>query len=919
MFKRGLNIWIYIFFYLFILLNNGYSFEDIHYKLDIRFIPPNIIEGKEKIYFTNDTAFHLNSLYLRVYPQRKISPQEVKKIHALSGYFKTEFLPSKFDASFLLVEDVKVNQRKVDFYYEDEKHTVLKLELPFKISAGDKVNISMKFRLKIPQRKGAFGYTKNNVRLYYWYPLLSVFKEGNWICPPYYLFHNPYFTEASLYEVRIKLPLEYNLSSSGKIESINLGKDFKEFFLKTNLPIRDFGMVIFKNLSSVKAEFNNIKINIYFPHKYKDDTSQVLEFVKDALEFYGRNFVEYPYEKLDVVFCPLGFGGIESSNLVMLDERVLDLPPPLKRYKEMLIVHEIGHQWFYNLVGANQFQEMFLVEGINCFCVFLYMKEKYGNDPQVLELKGILKSLIPNFSFFRASLERYLTLLYTGFDKPVVSSLESFRRPQNIFALNYSKAFEVMYMLSNLVGEEVLKEILREYLKKFCFKNAEIKDFCKIAQQISDNPYLEDFFNDWLYSKKFVDYEVIKHRNRYFLRNRGDAFVPFCIQIDNSLRKISSPRQLKKISFKQIKNIVIDPHFKIIEKDKVNNVYPRQITFTPVWIYLPFYEYSLFQDIYSYNVIFGPYIEKGIGTKVLLAKPYNFNLSFSDVYDFDGKQLGEINLHVKNTGIKNLNLTTGFLRRWDFKGEEELSGWHASIGYIFNPFLPSVFSIPSGWEVYLLHNTKPSEYKKRLLSLNRYYQYKETVVGFNLFLDTLRPYPFYKEGYRIFFNIEKAFRGWKSKRKYLRLQTGLRVNHSWNRWYTSSLKIQFGYSPQDFWLFSLGGKEGLRGYDLKSVKCSEYFLASVDNFFPLIKDVHYRLLGRYLHLDSLYLDVFFDIARPFKTTFQKSWYKCVGAGLDLELSLFSMVEKFILRLETSFPLKKHKRTPQFRVSFNFFF
>ncbi len=888
------------------------------YQIKAKFIPPDKILASQNLDIFNDTSGEFTELYFRIYPNRRLTPKEKKIANMVSSYFKTDFFPQGYSEGYLKIRNITCEGKNLRFSYADKEHTILKVELPSMFKPKERLNLNISFEVKVPLRRGSFGYYKNTVSLYYWYPILAVYKDGKWNLPFYYIFHQPYFSDAFNYKVEIELPSSWKVFSSGEV----VFQKNNSTVLETERPIRDFGMVIFKGLKIAEDTWNNkVRIRFSYPRQFSDrDAREIISYIKSAFDFYSKNFGQYPYSHFDASSVNLGYAGNESSCLIMLDERLMGLPRELRRYKEMLVVHETGHQWFYNLVGNNQFKEAFLDEGLNSFSVYLYMQDKYGPDAQVLELPRYLDFFLPNFTFLRASIERYLFLLRNGMDGRILSPLSSMREPQSVFAINYSKSQDVLYMLYSLLGRKVFLKSLNEYVKEFIFKNASVEDLRMILEKVSGKD-LKDFFKGWLETKNFVDYYPKKVcRGKFRIKNKGRNFVPFKAKVDDKEIFVGNPQDLGA-TFGVKHSLIIDPRFKVVEKDKVNNCYPRRIKYRWVNLYLPLYERGFFQDPYSYNFIFGPYIDGGLGYKMMFSYPYRWHIYASHTYDFSSQQNFKTGLVVKNLFDKPLDVGAEFMRRLEDSEEEgNLSSWHMFFNWSLNPLSSSVFWPQDKVVFYILHNKRPDFLSLQdILAFNHYFRDEESIFGGVVFLNRLQPYPFPVEGFSFFFNVETAFSGWRSSRDYTRLLLGARFNRSiLKKKIVLSWRFQAGHSFRKMWAFSLGGPGGMRGFRLKSLKGSKFIFFSQDTFFVLSKDMRLPLLGRYLYLDGLYLDVFFDAAKYGYEDFSgQCSCKDAGLGIDLEMSLFSFVEKFLLRVECSSPINGDNRTPRFNIRVKF--
>ena len=227
----------------------------------------------------------------------------------------------------------------------------------------------------------------------------------------------------------------------------------------------------------LKGEFNGVKIKSFYLSGNEAPAKEASQDVAALMKFYSERFGPYPYEEFSIAPVYLGYGGEQMSNMIFIDTRVYQLPKNLMRYFDFLVSHETGHQWFYNLVGTDEFTHIWMEEGVNSFFLQEYLEAKYGRDASPLELPKSLQWLLPNFSFRQARDVRYKMIARTNLDHPIVGELSSFNEPSSIFSLTYGKGSAVLSMLRHLMGDEVFTRVFRRVFEEVRFKNLSQENF----------------------------------------------------------------------------------------------------------------------------------------------------------------------------------------------------------------------------------------------------------------------------------------------------------------------------------------------------------------------------------------------------------------------------------------------------------
>lgn len=93
----------------------------------------------------------------------------------------------------------------------------------------------------------------------------------------------------------------------------------------------------------------------------------------DAVNAFCDAWGEYPYDTLDVVQTPYNAGGMEYPGLVRIAEMYADLIGAEGDESLRLdVAHEVAHEWFYAVVGNDQYREAWLDESFAVYGELVY-------------------------------------------------------------------------------------------------------------------------------------------------------------------------------------------------------------------------------------------------------------------------------------------------------------------------------------------------------------------------------------------------------------------------------------------------------------------------------------------------------------------------------------------------------------------
>lgn len=195
--------------------------------------------------------------------------------------------------------------------------------------------------------------------------------------------------------------------------------------------------------------------------------------VKDMIAAFAERFGEYPF--LDEKYGHAEFlfgGGMENQTISSLGS-----------YDEMVVAHELSHQWWGDLVTCADYRDVWLNEGFATYCEALWAEETGG----------------------AAAYHRKMAqTTYFGDGTIYVDNVDSFSRIYDR-SLSYLKGSWVVHMLRHVVGDETFYRVLREYRARFDHGVATTNDLESVAEEVSGKD-LTAFFRQWIREERYPLY-----------------------------------------------------------------------------------------------------------------------------------------------------------------------------------------------------------------------------------------------------------------------------------------------------------------------------------------------------------------------------------------------------------------------------
>ena len=878
------------------------------------------ITASQTVTLINTFSHPIDEIYFHVYSNRQYTSVERAFMLRYASYFKVE-PPRGFTESKFQITRLQVDSADTLFTFEGKDKTLLKIALRTPLAPGASTTVAMDYHLNIPHSFGRFGWYRDIMALSRWYPILSVLGPQGWNKTPFYPFHRPFFSESSYYTVDITVPAVDTVIHSGDLIQETVEGNNKRVHIESAKPIREFSLAISPSYHLYEEDKDGITFKVYYLAGNLDHAKLAAKDAQDLMAYYSKRFGPYPYKTFSIAPVYLAYGGEQMSNMSFIDTRVFELPRFLDRYFDFLISHETGHQWFYNLIGVNDYTQMWLEEGFNSYFDMEYIADKYGPDAGVVILPRWAKFLLPELTFRRAQDIRYKLSSRVDFEEPVIDKLSSFREPSSIFTFTYGKGSRVLQMFKVVVGDDAFERIFRRIFAESSFKNLDIEDFKRIAGQESRQD-LTTFFDQWLYTTKTLDVRVGRIKDSsIFVSRRGGVQMPTDVDIrykdgtgDHMVWDGVHERDiLTAPSAKPIKSVVLDAKQNLLDVNRVNNSLPRKINTKFVPLYHPLYDLSVFLPDDGYNWVTGPAIEDGVGIKTSFKKPYDYDVYAQTGYSLgDGIQTTREGFEIDNVLQSQTTFGVELMQRADYDdGEDNLNSQKVYIRQELWPKPYSLTDINDHVTVYAIRNRTPEG--SFLMGENirdiSYLQHNEAIVGAALHLDRAGPHPDVRQGYAADLLVENSGHWAGATQTFTRASIDSSFYHPVIGQSKMAYRLKYGWgSSDDKNLFELGGPDGLRGFHRKIIRGANALLGSSECRFPLLDGLHVSSYDHVLTLKKISGAVFFDAGRAWYADYNNAhFHKDVGVGLRFHISIGSFLENVIVRLDIAHAIAESKQ------------
>ncbi len=201
---------------------------------------------------------------------------------------------------------------------------------------------------------------------------------------------------------------------------------------------------------------DELPMPVYVPRGRAGDVEPTYGRTGEMLELFEHYFDEpYPWSKYaHAVVWNFGAGGMENTSATtMFDSALYSQAEALDQDYDGLIAHELGHQWFGDLITCNSWEDIWLNEGFATYLAAMWFEHRDGQDGYLASMQRSFDNVINRDKGTSPGTPAMVSPVY---DHP----WDVFRRGAN----PYPKGSSVLHMLREKLGDEAFFGSLRNYI-----------------------------------------------------------------------------------------------------------------------------------------------------------------------------------------------------------------------------------------------------------------------------------------------------------------------------------------------------------------------------------------------------------------------------------------------------------------------
>lgn len=477
--------------------------QGVDYRIDVSLNDKeHTLDGFERLTYTNNSTDTLNYVWFHLWPNAYKNDKTAFSDQLLVNGNTTFYFSSREQRGYINRLDFKVNGIAAKTEDHPNYIDVVKLMLPAPLAPLQQITITTPFHVKLPYNFSRGGHDGHSYQITQWYPKPAVYDAHGWHEMPY-LDQGEFYSEFASFDVHLTVPKNYVVAATGILQN----EEEKNWMLNRSSEtsvIKPAPTALKKNTGKQPAakpsakknkaatsnqtatagtktleyKQNNVHDFAWFadPHFIVNhDTCRLssgriidvysyysaagqkawknsIQFAKDAVRFYSDEVGEYPYDVISGVQGPRSFGGgMEYPTITVIS------PTGSEQELDVTLAHEIGHNWFYGMLGSNEREHPWMDEGMNSFYEYKYSKKKYDKTNSELDLYFKTKAIQKT-------------------DQAIENPATEFSS-SNYALIVYYKTAKWLQSIEKEIGEERFKATMQAYFKQWKFKHPQPQDF----------------------------------------------------------------------------------------------------------------------------------------------------------------------------------------------------------------------------------------------------------------------------------------------------------------------------------------------------------------------------------------------------------------------------------------------------------
>lgn len=503
------------------------SARNANYAIEVRLDPgQKTLEAREVVTWRNDQTAPAGELWFHTYWNAwKNNKSTYLRGSRLRGFSRQV---QEGDWSYCEVKSMKVLASgpfaaaditsKLRYAAPDDNNpddqTVLVASLPQPVNPKDAIQVEVVWKSKIPRTFSRTGFRGDFFFIAQWFPKVGVYQaDGAWNC---HQFHagTEFFSDYGIYDVKMTVPRGWKLGATGTQQELTDNPDNTATHHYRQQDVHDFVWTTSPDYREAQKTFSYpglrpVNMRLLYQPEHEGQVVRHFQATEATLRYYGIWFGEYPYGHITIIDPAYGSGagGMEYPTLFTCGTRYFN--PEGGGSPEGVTVHEAGHQFWYAIVGNNEFEDAWLDEGLNTFSTERAMEAAFGESSYVERFfQGyFFPIMMRDIKNHRMTQEQGIDRYRQAARSDIEATPTYLYYPATGSSISYNKTALWLSTMERTLGWNMLQKIMSAFFERWKFRHPKPDDFFAVANEVSGRDL--NYFFDEVYRKAAVfDYTV---------------------------------------------------------------------------------------------------------------------------------------------------------------------------------------------------------------------------------------------------------------------------------------------------------------------------------------------------------------------------------------------------------------------------
>lgn len=511
----------------------AYWQQDVAYTIDARLDEEqHSIRAHQTLRYTNNSPDTLRFVYFHLFQNAFVEGSYLRKLQG-EKKVRTQLGPREKAGLGTTISGISADGQAAQTELDN---TILKVYLPQPLLPNSSTTLALDFVTYFDDK----GTTRRRMKMYdawgfkhyngcQWFPKLAVYDAKlGWDTDQH--LGKEFYGDFGTWNVSLDLPSNYILEATGALqnrsevlpEALRQKLDLKNFKDKpwgeapsTIIPyvkgarkvwkfraenVHDFAWTADPSYRIATEYWNGVECVGIAQEPHASGWQNSAQYVAKIIKTFSEDFGAYAYPKMVAADAA---DGMEYPMITLDGGR----DPGYRG----LLVHEIGHNWFYGMVGSNETYRAAMDEGFTQFLTAWGLKKIDGESRLAGKPGGFWEKrgeAIPIMD--RSVILPYTTTALNQNEIPLNTHSDDFRNAihhENGYGMVYYKTATMLYTLQYVLGDSLFLGAMQHYFNQWKFAHPYFEDFRESVTHYTGQN-LAWFFDEWFTTTKTIDYGI---------------------------------------------------------------------------------------------------------------------------------------------------------------------------------------------------------------------------------------------------------------------------------------------------------------------------------------------------------------------------------------------------------------------------